>query len=188
MMASHNRPLSPERKPRHHGLAARFRRSAALRLAVLLASLGAALPVAAQRNEAADRAEIHALLMAYGATLDARDFEGFGKLFGTDGVYVAGGGREAKGPAAGEMMRQVFAANPDGVGEPNFHLFYNEVVTFDGPDRAHATSMSLWMVPDEKKRPIALLSGRYEDQLVRKDGKWLFARRVVKAITNGPAK
>ena len=35
-------------------------------------------------------------------------------------------------------------------------------------------------------RPIALLSGRYEGELVRKNGKWLFARRVVKAITNSP--
>jgi uncharacterized protein (TIGR02246 family) len=157
-------------------------------LTALMVAAALALPAAAQRNEAADRAEIHALLMAYGSTLDARDFDGFGKLFGTDGVYVAGGGREAKGPAAGEMMRKVFAANPDGVGEPNFHLFYNEVVTFDGPDRAHATSMSLWMAPDEKKRPVALLSGRYEDELVRKDGRWLFARRVVKPITNGPAR
>jgi uncharacterized protein (TIGR02246 family) len=120
---------------------------AALAALALLAC--AALPAHAQRNEARDRAEIHALLMAYGATLDSRDFDGFGKLFGEDGVYVGGGGREAKGAAAGEMMRQVFANNPNGVGEPNFHLFYNEVVTFDGPDRARATSMSLWMVPDQ---------------------------------------
>lgn len=157
-------------------------------LALAAAFVASGLPASAQRNEAADRAAIHALLMAYGSTLDARDFDGFGKLFGTDGVYVGGGGREAKGAAAGEMMRQVFANNQSGVGEPNFHLFYNEVVIFDGPDRAHATSMSLWMVPDkESKRPVALMSGRYEDALIRKDGKWLFARRVVKAITNGPA-
>lgn len=159
-------------------------RSRILALALIAAT---ALPAQAQRNEAADRAAIHALLMAYGSTLDNRDFEGFGKLFGADGVYVGGGGREARGAAAGDMMRAVFANNPNGVGEPNFHLFYNEVVTFDGPDRARATSMSLWMVPDkETKRPIALMSGRYEDDLVRKDGKWLFARRVVRAITNGP--
>jgi uncharacterized protein (TIGR02246 family) len=145
----------------------------------------AAIPAHAQRNEARDRAEIHALLMAYGSTLDSRDFDGFGKLFGEDGVYVGGGGREAKGAAAGEMMRQVFANNPNGVGEPNFHLFYNEVVTFDGADRARATSMSLWMVPDQAtKRPTPLLAGRYEDELVRKNGKWLFARRVVKSVTN----
>ncbi|MBT2186435.1 nuclear transport factor 2 family protein [Sphingobium nicotianae] len=157
-------------------------------LAAAAALLAGAVPASAQRNEAADRAAIHALLMAYGATLDARDFDGFSKLFGADGVYVAGGGREAKGAATGEMMRGVFANNPSGVGEPNFHLFYNEVVTFDGPDKAHATSMSLWVVPDkETKRPTPLLSARYEDALVRKGGKWLFARRTVKPITNGPA-
>lgn len=157
------------------------------RIAAIALIAAAALPAAAQRNEVADRAEIHALLMAYGSTLDNRDFDGFGKLFGTDGVYVGGGNTgEAKGPAAGEMMRKVFATNANGVGEPNFHLFYNEVVTFEGPDRARATSMSLWMVPDEQKRPIALMSGRYEDELVRKDGKWIFARRAVKRVTNGP--
>lgn len=155
-------------------------------LALALLAIGA-IPAHAQRNEARDRAEIHELLMAYGATLDSRDFDGFGKLFGEGGVYVGGGGREAKGAAAGEMMRQVFANNPNGVGEPNFHLFYNEVVTFDGPDRARATSMSLWMVPDQAtKRPTPLLAGRYEDELVRKNGKWLFARRVVKSVTNRP--
>jgi hypothetical protein len=84
------------------------------------------------------------------------------------------------------MMRKVFANNTSGAKEPNFHLFYNEVVTFDGPDKAHATSMSLWMVPDDQGRPTPLMSGRYEDQLVRKNGKWLFARREVKRITNTP--
>ena len=163
-----------------------MRALAGLAAAALL--VAGALPASAQRNEAADRAAIHALLIAYGATLDARDFDGFARLFGDDGVYVAGGGREARGAAAGEMMRQVFGRNQSGAGEPNFHLFYNEVVTFDGKDRAHATSMSLWMGPDkETKRPIALMSGRYEDELVRKGGKWLFARRTVKAISNGPA-
>ena len=51
-------------------------------------ALLASSPAAAQRNETADRAAIHALLVAYGATLDARDFDGFAKLFGSDGVYV----------------------------------------------------------------------------------------------------
>ena len=142
-------------------------------------------PASAQRNEAKDRAEIHALLVAYGATLDARDFDGFAKLFGDDGVYVTGG-KENRGPAAGAMIRQVFSTNSLGAREPNFHLFFNEVVTFDDADHAHATSMSLWMAPDDTKRPVALLSTRYEDQLVRKQGHWLFARRVVRAIVNGP--
>ncbi|MEI9850612.1 MAG: nuclear transport factor 2 family protein [Sphingomonas sp.] len=158
-------------------------------LAALALLACGAVPAAAQRDETADRAAIHALLVAYGTTLDARDFEGFGRLFGADGVYTAGSGLEAKGAAAGEMMRGVFAANANRNREPNFHLFYNEVVAFDGPDRAHATSMSLWMVPGgDNNRPVAALAARYEDELVRTRGRWLFARRTVKAITNGPAK
>jgi uncharacterized protein (TIGR02246 family) len=157
-------------------------------LALLAFALCLAPPAAAQRNETADRAAIHALLMAYGSTLDARDFDGFAKLFGSDGVYVAFGGQQATGPATGEMMRKIFAASYNPAREPNFHLFYNEVVTFDGRDRAHATSMSLWMIPGPDKRPIAALAARYQDALVRRDGRWIFARRVLEPITNGPAK
>jgi hypothetical protein len=145
-----------------------------------------AMPAAAQRNETADRAAIHALLVAYGSTLDARDFDGFGRLFGKDGVYAAGGGTEAKGAAAGEMMRNIFTANALGFREPNFHLFFNEVVTFNGPNRARATSMSLYMVPDETNRPMAALMARYEDELVRTDGRWVFARRAVKSLIPAP--
>ena len=47
--------------------------------------------------EAADRAAIHALLVEYGRTLDARDFEGFAALFAAEGVYVAGTGTAVRG-------------------------------------------------------------------------------------------
>lgn len=152
-------------------------------LAVLAA--GATLPAQGQRNEAADRAAIHALLTAYGSTLDAGDFEGFGKLFGKNGVYVTGG-REAKGPDAAVNMRRVFAANPMGLPDPKFHIFFNEVVTFDGPDTAHATSMSFYVAPDANNRPAPVLMARYEDQLVREDGQWIFARRVVRSLIPAP--
>lgn len=156
-------------------------RRAAFAWTVLLAL---AAPAAAQRGEAADRAAIHKLLVDYGATLDARDFDGFGRLFAKDGVYVGGGpGGEAKGgPAAAEMMRRIFSANTLGFREPNFHIFFNEVVIFDGPDEAHATSMSLYIVPDEKNAPSPALMARYRDQLVREGGAWKFARRSVESL------
>lgn len=157
------------------------------RLLAIALSLVLAMPAAAQRNETVDRAAIHALLVAYGSTLDARDFEGFGRLFGKNGVYAAGGGTEATGAAAGQMMRKIFSANTLGFREPNFHLFFNEVVTFVGPDRARATSMSLYMVPDEKNRPMAALMARYEDELVRTDDRWTFARRAVRSLIPAPA-
>jgi len=157
-------------------------------LIALILCLALAAPVAAQRDEAADRAAIHALLVAYGATLDARDFDGFGRLFGKDGVYAAGGGMEARGAEAGAMMRRIFSENALGFREPNYHLFFNEVITFDGPDRAHATAMSLYMVPDEAGRPTAALMARYTDDLARIDGRWTFARRTVHSLMPAPSK
>lgn len=140
-------------------------RALRLLLAVMLL-IGGAQPASAQRDETADRAAIHALLVAYGSTLDARDFDGFGKLFGKAGVYVAGSGRQATGPEAAGMMRKIFAANAMGLREPAFHLFFNEVVVFQGPDRARATSMSLYMVP--RRRGEAL--GRSRRALRRRTG------------------
>ncbi|HSG34058.1 MAG TPA: nuclear transport factor 2 family protein [Sphingomonadaceae bacterium] len=138
------------------------------------------------RSEAADRAEIHQLLVDYGATLDARDFDGFAQLFAKDGVYVAGTGDGVSGPDAGAMMERVFAENALGFREPNYHLFFNEVVTFDGPDSAHASSMSLYMVPDEAGRPSAAMMARYRDELVREGGAWKFARREVESLMPAP--
>jgi len=138
------------------------------------------------RNEAADRAEIHALLTDYGTTLDARDFDGFAELFAKDGVYVAGNGEGVSGPEAGKMMKRVFAENAFGFREPNYHLFFNEVVSFDGPDRAKATSMSLYMVLGDNGAPTPALMARYTDELVREDGAWKFARRQVEGLNAPP--
>ena len=147
-----------------------------------------ALPAHAQRNETADRAAIHKLLTDYGTTLDARDFDGFGRLFAKDGIYAGGGpGGETKGgAAAAASLKAIFTANALGFKEPNFHIFFNEVVTFDGPDKARATSMSLYMVPDEKNAPKAALMARYHDELVREGDSWKFARRRVESLIPAP--
>ena len=109
------------------------------------ASLAACQPHQLDRNE--DRAAIHHLLVDYGRTLDARDFDGFAMLFARDGVYVAGGSgaQPLSGAQAGEAMRRTFAENALGFAEPNYHLFFNETVDFSGPDSASASSQSLYM-------------------------------------------
>ena len=146
---------------------------------VATALLAACQPAAPDRSE--DRAAIHHLLVDYGRTLDARDFDGFAALFARDGIYVAGGGggQGLSGPEAGEAMRRTFAENALGFAEPNYHLFFNETVDFTGEDNATATSQSLYMVPDENGAPRAAMMARYDDELVREAGRWKFARRVV---------
>lgn len=157
---------------------------------LVLALLPALLLGACQlrtQDEAADRAEIHALLTDYGSTLDARNFDGFSQLFAKDGAYIAGTGKGVSGAEAGALMKQVFSQNALGFREPNFHVFFNEVVVLDDADHAHATSMSLYMVPSESGTPAPAMMARYEDQLVRESGSWKFASRKVQSLIPAPA-
>ena len=144
-------------------------------------ALLAACQPAAQPDRSEDRAAIHRLLVDYGRTLDARDFDGFAGLFAHNGVYVAGGGsgNGLSGPEAGEAMRRTFAENALGFAEPNYHLFFNETVDFTGTDSATASSQPLYMVPGDDGAPRAAMMAQYDDELVREQGRWKFARRVV---------
>lgn len=159
----------------------------ALALFALPATAFSTLPTAAiarsvpaELQELRDTKAIHALLLAYGSTLDRRDFAGFGALFTADGEY---GG--SKGPQAiAESMRRTFASNPLGLREPNFHVFFNETIEVQG-DRATASSMSFYVAPDDLGGYRIALMAAYDDQLAKVAGEWKFRRRVVKALTPG---
>jgi uncharacterized protein (TIGR02246 family) len=159
-----------------------------IRRAAFVLALSLALTACARPDtRAADRAAIHELLIDYGKTIDARDFDGFAALFAKNGVYVAGGGAgEASGPKAGAMMKRIFAENALGFRDPNFHLFFNEQVRLTGPDTAVATSKSLFMVPGDDGAPKPALMAEYHDRLVREGGRWKFARREVESLLPSP--
>jgi hypothetical protein len=149
--------------------------------AILASALLAGCATVSRHDEAADRAAIHALLTAYGTTLDARDFDGFAALFARGGTYNG-----ATFPAAATTMRQVFAENRLGFKEPNYHLFFNEVVTFVDADHATATSMSFYVVPGANGAPSPAMMARYRDELVREHGVWKFARRDIESLLPAP--
>jgi hypothetical protein len=134
--------------------------------------------VQAELQEWRDREAVHRLLLAYGRTIDERDFDGFGALFTEDGEY---GGN--KGPQAiGEGMRRTFASNPLGLREPNFHVFFNETIDVDGL-RATASSMSFYVAPDDLGGYRIVMMASYDDELVKVGETWKFKRRTVKALT-----
>lgn len=167
----------------------RLRRIVAVGSLILVASLagrgaGAASPATAPRPVEArlaaleDREAIRLVLRDYGRLLDQRRFEDFGRLFAPDGEYVSGG-VTTRGPAAiAESLRAIFAANALGVGEPNFHVLFNERIELHG-DRAEASSQSFYVVPGEDGTPRPLMMASYDDELVRTPQGWRFARRVV---------
>lgn len=135
----------------------------------------------AELQELRDRAAIHELLLAYGRTIDDRDFDAFGALFTEDGEYAGNKGPEAI--AAG--MRETFAANPLGFRDPNFHVFFNETIDVEGM-HATASSMSFYVVPDEVGGYRIALMAAYEDDLVKVDGAWKFRRRAVTGLPPQP--
>jgi hypothetical protein len=124
-----------------------------------------------------DREAIRVLLRDYGRTLDARDFDGFAALFAANAQYVSG--TTVTGPAAiGQSLKDIMGRNPLGFREPNFHVFFNEVIDVHG-DRATSTSQSLFVVPGERNTPELALMASYEDVLVREGGRWKFLKRIV---------
>jgi ketosteroid isomerase-like protein len=138
-----------------------------------------------QRLEA--RQEIEELFAQYGASLDRRDFDAFGRLFTEDAVY-GGGATPTHGRAAIQsQLQQTITANPSHLPGPDFHLYFNPSIRVDG-DHATAHSMGAYLIPDEHSpggwKLIFLVS--YDDTLIRQNGHWLFQQRLLHAAAPPP--
>ena len=157
-----------------------------------------ALPVAGQTSRATDSAslasrlqkfedkeEIQNLLLDYGRHLDNRDFTAYSSLFAKDGEWVGGFGTASGGPAGIKaFMEKAMGTAPNRA--KNYHLLSNFVISVNG-DSATAWSRWQFVVPGERGAVISQ-AGRYDDTLVREDGKWRFKRRVASNDTAPPTK
>jgi len=121
-----------------------------------------------------DIEEIRAVLIDYGRFLDARDFASYALLFAKDGEWVGGFG-SVKGPTAIQafMERNIPAPN----SAHNYHLLSNFEIDVHG-DTATAWSRWAFIVPGPDQKPVMAQGGRYDDLLVREDGRWKFKRRT----------
>jgi len=126
-----------------------------------------------------DKQEIHALLMEYGRTLDARDFAGFERLFAKDAEYGSARGEPAKGPAnIRELLEGQLKKNAAPQPGRDFHLFYNETIDVKG-DHATALSKGAFYVRGDGNKLETSALVNYHDDLVREDGRWKFKRRIL---------
>ena len=128
------------------------------------------------------RTEINALMLAYGRTLDSRDFAAFAALWAADAEYVQGKGPGAKGPAAiRAVLERAFAQNSAGVREPNFHVFFNIAIGPIEADHAAAFSRSAFVAAGPGGKLEVVIAAHYDDRFIREDGRWKFLRRVIAA-------
>jgi uncharacterized protein (TIGR02246 family) len=131
-------------------------------------------------SAADDKDEIRELLAQYCFLLDDYRLREFAALFAADGTWVSRNG-EAKGPEAIERLLVSIVPEP-GPGTRRRHQTTNIMIKLRGDT---ATVRSYFMVVRESADgPAIAVVGRYEDELVRIDGRWLFQyRRLFHEIT-----
>lgn len=125
---------------------------------------------------AADRAEIIELGARFDNGLDAEDRNKFVSTFVPNGV-LAGFWGEAKGPeqigGAYDFMLSTFAKN-------RRHFVGNHEVEVKG----NKATMFSYMVVFDRASNTTIGTATFKDELVRTNGKWLFARRTLSADSN----
>jgi len=136
--------------------------------------------LAARLRRLEDLARIRQLFVDYKIVLDKQDFAAYAALFAADGEFVAGE-QVAKGRAAIQALVEGMPGSLLGAGPGNdFHVVVNPLIELDpaDPDRARAEVTWLYVVRGENDTPQLAKLGHYDDELVREDGQWRFARRA----------
>jgi uncharacterized protein (TIGR02246 family) len=127
-----------------------------------------------------DREAIRALILAYGAAHDHRDYRTFSNLFAREGEWVGGLG-SAKGPQAiFELMDRTIGHNPQPNGSGTYHVMTNDQIKIDG-DLASATTKWIYITPGDDGAPRMVFLGHYDDRFIRENGEWKFLRREAPA-------
>lgn len=126
-----------------------------------------------------DKEAIRDLLIEYGRRLDEGDWVGYSQLFARRGTWTGSLGTATGPTEILAMLRKTLGAATayDPTKVRSFHLVTNCVIQIEG-DRATATSRWTNFARDDDNRLVPRLAGRYEDVLVREDGKWRFLSRL----------
>jgi uncharacterized protein (TIGR02246 family) len=118
-----------------------------------------------------DRSEIQNLLAHYVKHLDTGDLDGYVSLFATDAVlFERHAGRDAIRDYVGQVIERKRT-------EPGTRMHFVSPAAIDGAgDHATAYSYLLWVTTGASACPVAA-GARYEDTLVKEDGRWVFKTR-----------
>jgi ketosteroid isomerase-like protein len=119
---------------------------------------------------------IHETIANYCFHFDGAEFDKWVDLFTDDGVFDAGAMGVQKGKdALRAFLKNIRLTN----GSPMMkHCVMNEIIKVNGDE---ATAKSYIVVVRSKGEGALVngLAGRYEDQLVKQEDRWLFKNRKV---------
>src|SRR5262245_1854094 len=138
--------------------------------------------IAARLQRLEDIEEIRTLLTDYGRLLDSRDLAGYSRLFAKDGEWVGGFGSAQSPEGILAFMQKNLGTGPNRSG--SYHILSSFEIEVKG-DTATAWSRWTFIVAGADGKPVLSQAGRYDDILVRENGKWRFKRRT--AMNDIPA-
>jgi hypothetical protein len=150
-----------------------------------LFSIGATAAAAADDakllREAADRAEIEALMWRYVRALDTLDVDAYVALFTEDAQFGNAKGREAIRALIAGIKAAREKNTPAGKAvTPTFQTMSNVTIDFPSENRARLQAYYMAILaPVENTPPRVATVGREDDELVKVAGRWLIHVRNV---------
>lgn len=172
--------------------------SRVLACALLLTSAGTAAiaaddPAAVALQRLLDRAEIEELVVRYVTALDTLDADAYEGVFTEDGEYDVTG-RVYKGrPAIRKIVTDLQASRARnqaaGTASPQlYHVMSNSSIEILDARNARHQSYAQTVRLSDNGQFVAGFMGRYEDVLVKVDGRWFIkSRKLVSFIPTAPA-
>jgi uncharacterized protein (TIGR02246 family) len=152
----------------------------------------ASAPAQAQTNEIIrqlqDRAEIEELIARYVTALDTLDADAYASVFTEDAEYDVTGtvyeGRAAIRKIVTDLQASRARNEAQGIESvPLYHVMSNSSIELISDDEARHTSYAQTVRADENRQFVVGFMGRYEDVIVKRDGRWqIQSRKLVSFV------
>lgn len=158
-----------------------FQGLVALTLAATLSAPAAAADDAAVQK-LLDRAEIETLVVRYATALDTLDADAYAGVFAEDAVFDVAGTVHTGRAAIRKIVTDLQAsrARNEAAGTPSprlYHVMANtSIEVIDGTNARHQ-SYAQTVRAAENGQFIVGFMGRYEDVVVKRDGRWVIQSR-----------
>jgi hypothetical protein len=151
--------------------------------AAALAAASAAAADDAAVQKMLDRAEIETLVTSYVKGLDTLDADLYAGVFAEDAVFELPGGVVHRGRAA---IRKIVTdleesrARNDAAGKPTpnlYHAMFNHSIELVDATHARHHCYAQTVRAAEGGQFVVGFMGRYDDELVKRDGRWYIQSR-----------
>jgi uncharacterized protein (TIGR02246 family) len=135
-----------------------------------------------------DRAEIEDLVARYVTALDTLDADAYASVFTEDAVYDVTGtvykGRAAIRKIVTDLQASRARNEAQGIESVAlYHVMSNSSIELLDEDDARHTSYAQTVRADENGQFVVGFMGRYEDVIVKRDGRWqILSRKLVSFV------